>query len=241
MWLMKIHVHRYVRYLGEPIYPVCSAWDSERRRSAAPCQFHQGTKFNARVEFVQWIQLQAEHPDFLHRVLWSDEGTFSRGGIVNKYNERHWAFQNAYVIRQSGFLVRQQINEWASKIHNSHRSLLPTGQAACTNIPYRLGWRVSTPVGRRPLTILPSNVAWIEWSTDGSWKDCTMMLECNISRSTGCDGPVPHPTRSPDLYSLNFLLWWHFKAAAYSVVTNRTTYSTWQHGCGIVKTSRFAE
>lgn len=53
-----------------------------------------------------------DEPDFLSRILWSDECTFTRDGVFNTHNFHYWAEENPYAFREFGHQRRFNVNVW---------------------------------------------------------------------------------------------------------------------------------
>jgi hypothetical protein len=54
-----------------------------------------------------------DEPDFLTRVLWTDEAGFTRDGVMNLHNLHIWAEENPRRTRYSSFQHRFSVNVWA--------------------------------------------------------------------------------------------------------------------------------
>jgi hypothetical protein len=61
--------------------------------------------YPARVEFCQWLLRQPDNPNFLDRVIFTDESCFTRNGV---FNSHVWAGENP-----NAFQHRFSINLWA--------------------------------------------------------------------------------------------------------------------------------
>ena len=57
-------------------------------------------------------------PEFYAHVLFTDEYTFSRKGILNIHNYPVWANRNPYAIRSHSFQRRFVINIWSGIVHD---------------------------------------------------------------------------------------------------------------------------
>ena len=70
--------------------------------------------FPRRLDFSRWILRKCAHnPDFLSRVLFSDEAHFTRDGIVNYHNLHVWAVENPHKIREARHQQQFSLNVWA--------------------------------------------------------------------------------------------------------------------------------
>ncbi|KAJ8949385.1 hypothetical protein NQ318_007481 [Aromia moschata] len=54
---------------------------------------------------------------FLKSILWTDESTFTREGILNFHNLHHWDTkgENPHVIRSASFQRKFSVNVWAEE------------------------------------------------------------------------------------------------------------------------------
>ncbi|XP_066253696.1 uncharacterized protein, partial [Euwallacea similis] len=67
-----------------------------------------------RIQFSQLIlQKVALDPQFLSRVLFTDEATFSRSAIINFHNNHIWADENPHSIVDERFQHQFSLNVWA--------------------------------------------------------------------------------------------------------------------------------
>ena len=58
----------------------------------------------ARRAYCRWLlQMTGDQPDFLNRVLWTDESGFTRDGIVNLHNLHNYSDENPRVTRSASF------------------------------------------------------------------------------------------------------------------------------------------
>jgi len=67
-----------------------------------------------RVRFCQWCLEQCvRHPQFLWKLLCTDEAMFTRDGICNFHNVHIWAHANPHAIREARRQTAFSINVWA--------------------------------------------------------------------------------------------------------------------------------
>ncbi|KAJ8912097.1 hypothetical protein NQ315_012846, partial [Exocentrus adspersus] len=73
-----------------------------------------------RVRFCQWLlNSTQENPDFLRKILWTDESTFTRRGITNYHNIHIWAGENPREIRPRSFQTEFSVNVWLGIFHDN--------------------------------------------------------------------------------------------------------------------------
>lgn len=67
--------------------------------------------YQRRVQFCETILIRIqEDPNFLKKIIWTDEAKFSREGIFNRRNEHFWADQNPHVVKEMGFQEKFSFN-----------------------------------------------------------------------------------------------------------------------------------
>jgi len=65
------------------------------------------------VRFCQWYLEQCvRHPQFLCKLLFTDEAMFTRDGICNFHNVHIWAHANPHAIREARHQTTFSINVW---------------------------------------------------------------------------------------------------------------------------------
>ncbi|CAH2100817.1 unnamed protein product [Euphydryas editha] len=52
------------------------------------------------------LRKNEEIPDFLFKVMWTDESTFTKNGLWNRHNLRHWSTENPRLTRDSSHQYR---------------------------------------------------------------------------------------------------------------------------------------
>lgn len=76
-------------------------------------ELHEGDS-QRRLDFCRFMVEKDE--DFFKCILWSDESTFDREGIVNFHNLHHYATENPHVKMQTKHQRRFSCNVWAGII-----------------------------------------------------------------------------------------------------------------------------
>ena len=73
-----------------------------------------------RVRFCEWLlQKNREQPDFVQKLLTTDEATFTREGVFNSRNTHIWSDENPHAIRETHFQDRFSVNVWAGMVDNN--------------------------------------------------------------------------------------------------------------------------
>ncbi|XP_066257045.1 uncharacterized protein [Euwallacea similis] len=72
---------------------------------------------SVRLRFAQFLQEeQNEDPNFLNKILFTDEATFARRGIFNWKSSHLWDFENPNAVRETHFQHEFKINIWCGVI-----------------------------------------------------------------------------------------------------------------------------
>lgn len=75
-----------------------------------------------RIEFCEFMLLKIqEDPQFLSKILWTDESKFSREGITNRKNQHFWAVENPHVLRNVHFQDMFSFNVFSILCHDQVR------------------------------------------------------------------------------------------------------------------------
>lgn len=71
------------------------------------------TDYDQRLNHCHWLlNMIRENRNFLSRILWTDEATFSSTGGVNLHNMHYWSEQNPHWMRQVEHQNRWSLNVW---------------------------------------------------------------------------------------------------------------------------------
>jgi len=69
--------------------------------------------FDKRLDYCHWLlNMVAEDPRLLSKILWTDEATFKSDGQVNLHNMHYWARNNPRWMREVQHQGRWSINVW---------------------------------------------------------------------------------------------------------------------------------
>ena len=69
--------------------------------------------FDHRLNCCYWLRAMVEEdPNFLSRVLWTDEASFSSNGGVNLHNMHYWSPNNPHWMREVDYQNRWSLNVW---------------------------------------------------------------------------------------------------------------------------------
>lgn len=202
--------------------------DHRRAYHLQPVQhLHPGDE-QKRLNFCQWLLHSIEvNPELLQKILWTDEATFTRSGIVNYHNMHMWANENPHAVRPRSFQQEFSINVWLGIIDG-----YVCGPYA---LPRRLNGELFHDFLENHLFELLENVpldvrngSWIQM--DGAPAHSVLLVrdwmnanypERWIGRFGNNDpqvgrGTVAWPPRSPDLTPLDFYVWGCLKNKVYA-------------------------
>jgi hypothetical protein len=172
-----------------------------------------------RVESARWfLHKELDKPNFLKSVLFTDEASFTREGVVNMKNNHVWAQENPHETMNRNFQVKFSVNVWAGIVNDQLIG------------PYILPNRLN---GQRYLIFLqdvlpelledvPMAIRQDMWfQHDGAPPHFAGEVRDHLdevydNRWIGRGGPVAWPPRSPDLTPIDFYLWGHMKQLVYS-------------------------
>lgn len=175
-----------------------------------------------RAIFCSWILRETRYdPNFLKRIMWTDEATFTRSGYTNYRNEHLWLQENPHAIRPSSFQHKFSVNVWAGMIDDI--LIGPIILPETMNSPRFLNFLetdffdalLELPLAYRTRMIL---------QLDGAPAHFALLvrnhLNANYSSWIGRGGTIAWPPRSPDLTPLDFFLWGNLKRRVYVNVPN---------------------
>ena len=172
-----------------------------------------------RERFCRWLIEQfTRNRNFMSSILFTDEATFTRGGIINLHNNHIWDLQNPHAMVEVNNQHRFSLNVWAGIIGDRLVGpvILPerlTGEAYLNFLQVTL-----PPL----LEDVPCAVRMVMWLLhDGAPAHFRITVRRHLNtifpgRWIGRGGPIPWPPRSPDLNPIDFYLWGHLKGIVYS-------------------------
>lgn len=206
----------------------CTVWNVLHDQMLYPyhvqrVQGLQPTDYHPRRNFFQWfLRMDAENPQFLSRILFTDEAGFTKDGIFNFHNTHVWADENPHSIMESRHQHKFSINVWAGIIGDFLIGpfLLPN---RLTGPLYRDFLENSLP---ELLEDVPLEIRRHMWFMhDGAPPHFSItarqfLNEQFPARWIGRGGPTPWPARSPDANPLDFFLWGYLKQLVYASPVN---------------------
>lgn len=175
--------------------------------------------YPARVAFCErMLREHREDPQFLNKILWSDESTFKKDGYTNLHNLHEWHVENPHLMRPDRSQYQFKINMWTGILNGTIIGPF--------ELPEILNGEVYLDFLRNHLPNLledvPLNVYRGIWfQQDGCpahyARAVTEFLNQEYQRRwIGRNGTILWPARSPDLNPLDFFYWGAVKEKVYS-------------------------
>lgn len=171
-----------------------------------------------RTEFVRWLlNVTENNPQFLENILFTDEATFTREGVVNTHNMHTWSYTNPHTVFPSNAQQKFSVNIWAGVLGDYLIGpyLLPDVLNGST---YLVFLRDILP---QLLQNVPATLRHNMWFMhDGAPAHFFIGVRNHLNSTypgkwIGRSGPVAWPARSPDLNPLDFFVWGHLKSLVY--------------------------
>lgn len=170
--------------------------------------------------FCDWMLSQADNDDqFTQKVMWTDEATFTRRGILNQRNNHIWSYENPRAVREHSFQHEFQCNVWLGVLDNTI--------VGPYFLPHRLNADMFTEFLENGfqdlLEDVPLNTRMNSWfQLDGCpahfGRGPREWLNINYPRRwIGRGGPAAWPARSPDLTPMDYFVWGAVKQKVYEV------------------------
>lgn len=176
-----------------------------------------------RVNFAQtMLEMMRRDHDFLDRVLWTDEATFTRAGSFNTHNLHYYSIENPHVVRPTRFQIQFKYNVWAGMIGDRLIGpvILPD---IMDTAAYTLFIRHELPRLLQEAGLNHRNI-WLQqdgapphWGLEARAAVQRLFQNRWIGRQGRGDVGVPWPPRSPDLAPCDFFLWGRVKELVYEV------------------------
>lgn len=193
-----------------------------------PVQALSPADYDRRVEFCNLLlDLQNNDPNFIKKIIWSDESLFTRNGLWNRRTVHFWARKghNPRFIRETSFQNRWTINVWAGIIGD--KIIGPVFINGTLN-RQRYMTLLRGPLANFLDTVPLADLNQIWFQHDGApphiAEEVRNELETMFgNRWIGRHGPILWPPRSPDLTILDFFFWGWVKNLVYRKVSNTET------------------
>lgn len=179
-----------------------------------PVQALLPTDFPKRMEFCRWI---INNRQIINKILFTDESTFTRNGLMNRRNSHFWNFENPYETTQSNHQSRFSVNVWCGIIDNILIGpfVFENHLTADRYLDFLENHLVDL-LENVPLTIRQG--MW--YQHDGAPAHFPLRVRQFLDqrfegRVIGRGAQHSWPPRSPDLTCLDYYLWGHMKDMVY--------------------------
>ena len=163
--------------------------------------------YPARLAFCQtMLQKYREDPQFLNKILWSDESTLKKDGYMNLHNLHEWHLENPHLMREDRSQYRFKINMWTGILNG--KIIGPF------ELPENLTGEVYLDFIENHLPNLLEDVSLdiyrsVWFQQDGCPAHYTRSVREFLDveyqgRWIGRSGPISWPARSPDLNPVDY-------------------------------------
>lgn len=172
-----------------------------------------------RIEFCRTMLAKIrEDPQFLNKILWTDESTFKKDGYLNLHNLHGWHIENPHLMREDRSQYQFKVNMWTGILN---------GQVIGPfELPENLNGNNYLEFLQNDLPTLledvPLNIYRDMWfQQDGCPAHYARPVRDYLNREypdrwIGRLGSILWPPRSPDLNPLDFFYWGCIKEKVYS-------------------------
>ena len=180
------------------------------------------TDYAKRITFCEtFLRKCAANRHFWQCVIWTDESTFTRAGVLNQRNSHVWSHENPHATRESSFQHDFRVNVWAGIWKD--RIIGPFFIPTLTSAEYvRLlseeieEYLMDIPLGELRNLWFQSDGCPAHYSIAARRLVSTMFNNKTIGRGAG----IEWPPRSPDLTPMDYFLWGDLKRRVYDIPVN---------------------
>ena len=171
-----------------------------------------------RLRFSQWfLNKQNEINNFVKNILFTDEASFSRDGIINSHNMHIWQDENPHATVARSHQDQFSLNVWCGLI-NDHMIGPHIFPGRLNGDMYVNFLRNDLPLLMDDVPILSVRNMW--FMHDGAPAHYSRNVRQYLherfpQRWIGRGGHIHWPARSPDLNPLDFFLWGYLKSKIY--------------------------
>lgn len=175
-----------------------------------------------RIDFCRFIlDNDVENPEYLSKILWTDESKFDRDGITNYHNSHFWTQKGSNPRKKNvkAHQYRFSLNVWMGIIHDNLIGpyFFPKNLNGVTYENF-LRNDMALLLEDVPLALRREMIYQHDGCPGHFRRGVREWLDQNYPhRWIGRGGPIPRPARCPDLTPCDFYLWGHMKELVYSV------------------------
>lgn len=180
--------------------------------------------FDRRIEFCESLTERINlHQNFLYKICFSDESTFSLNGEVNRQNCRYWSDTNPHLYRQVHTQRPQKLNVWAGILgdHIIGPFFIDdnlTGEKYLDVLENRIIPCINRAI-EEDMNLFENEIVFQQDGAPPHYAaPVRQFLDDHFpGRWIGRRGPTEWPPRSPDLTPSDFFLWGHLKSKVYEI------------------------
>lgn len=174
--------------------------------------------YPSRILFCQsMLERHRADPEFLRKILWTDESTFKKDGYMNLHNLHEWHVENPHLMREDRSQYRFKINMWTGILNGSIIGPfeLPENLDGAAYLDF-LQHQLPNLLEDVPLSIYRD--MWFQ--QDGCPAHYARPVREFLNqeypnRWIGRSGQITWPPRSPDLNPIDFFYWGTVKEIVY--------------------------
>ncbi|KAE9543730.1 hypothetical protein AGLY_002126 [Aphis glycines] len=182
------------------------------------------TDYERRITFVAHMMVRLEdQPNFLEKIMWTDEARFHNNGTVNHHNNHYWSDKNPHLLNKSNRQVRWGLNVWCGIMNDSL-----VGPYFFEN---NLNGTAYLIFLKNELPLLIEDISLDQrlnmiWQHDGAPAHNTLAVRTFLNdifgdKWIGTQGStILWPPRSPDMTVLDFYFWGYLKNEVYKEESN---------------------
>lgn len=206
--------------------PKSVVWQVLKSNNLYPYKFERAQELlpadpRARRTFCRWVlRKHRADPEFVKRILFTDESTFPRTWRHNAQNMRHWGNENPHNKVISSIQRRFSLNLWAGIVGNQFigPTILPNRLRGASYLNFL---QEELPELLEDVPLETRGSIW--FMQDGAPPHTTLAVQNYLNEefqgrviSTGRLIRINYPPRSPDLNPLDFYYWGTLKGKVYN-------------------------
>lgn len=176
-----------------------------------------------RVQFCRrMLQKHREDPEFLDKILWTDESTFKKDGFMNMHNLHSYALENQHLMREQRSQYRFKVNLWTGILNGQIIGPFELPENLNGEI-YHDFLEDELPNLLEDAPLATRRAMWLQ--NDGCPAHYARGVRNYLDQTypqrwIGRLGPILWPPRSPDLNPLDFFYWGCIKEKVYAKPIN---------------------
>lgn len=171
--------------------------------------------YSKRLQYARHVRHELRNdPQYLDRIVFSDECLFHTNGVVNKHNARVWGTENPRTVQQVP-LRSEKVMVWCAMHRTKIIGPYFFSAGSVTGAMYK---RMLRYYALPKVLALPGSPIFQQDGAPPHWSsEVRQYLDRKLeNRWIGRGGPIAWPPRSPDLTPPDFFLWGYVKDQVYS-------------------------